>query len=329
MTEFAADSILVLVDARADGVVASSLPGLVGAASQAGTPVALVVTAPGASADAAQAAADAGAATVLVAESAEAATRLTVPVVDALAAAVDLVSPSAVVISNSIDGRDVAGRFAARAGAALAVDAVGLGRDDEGITVRHSVYGGAYDVDSAVSQGLLVVTVRQGAVDARPDAAPLNAVPLEVTASGAPAAEVSGFEAAEATSSRPELRGAAKVVSGGRGVGSEENFALVEQLADVLGAAVGASRAAVDAGYVPQSYQVGQTGVSVSPQLYVALGISGAIQHKAGMQTSKTIVAINKDADAPIFEVADFGVVGDLFTVVPKLVAALEARSSR
>ena len=329
MTEFAADSILVLVDARADGVVASSLPGLVGAASQAGTPVALVVTAPGASADAAQAAADAGAATVLVAESAEAATRLTVPVVDALAAAVDLVSPSAVVISNSIDGRDVAGRFAARAGAALAVDAVGLGRDDEGITVRHSVYGGAYDVDSAVSQGLLVVTVRQGAVDARPDAAPLTAVPLEVTASGAPAAEVSGFEAAEATSSRPELRGAAKVVSGGRGVGSEENFALVEQLADVLGAAVGASRAAVDAGYVPQSYQVGQTGVSVSPQLYVALGISGAIQHKAGMQTSKTIVAINKDADAPIFEVADFGVVGDLFTVVPKLVAALEARSSR
>jgi len=313
--------ILVLVDVDPSGNAASSTAALIGAASTVGAPVALIVGGTQAATDAVAAA---GAQVVLTAAGDTAA--LTVPIVDALQAAYRQVRPDAVLISNSISGRDVAGRFAVREKLAVSVDAVGVSRDEEGITAQHSVYGGSFLTDSAPTFGAPVITVRQGAVDARAEAATPVVEELAVTASGAVAATAGEIAAVEKTSSRPELRGAAKVVSGGRGLGSKEQFALVEQLADALGAAVGASRAAVDAGYIPYAHQVGQTGVSVSPQLYIALGISGAIQHRAGMQTAKTIVAINKDGEAPIFDVADFGIVGDVFTIVPQLIEAIEAR---
>lgn len=320
MTDYADDSILVVLETLASGSLEKAAPGLLGAAAQVGTPVAVV-----SSEASAEEAAGLGAAQVLVVET-EDTSALGVPLVDAITQAAEAVAPDAVLISHSVNGRDAAGRFAARAKLALAVDAIGLQRDEQGIVAHHSVYGGAYTSTSAATYRALVVTLRIGAVDARAQAQPMVSQKLRVPVTGRRAAKIESFEEVTVSSSRPVLSGAATVVAGGRGLGSKEKFELVEQLAEALGAGVGASRAAVDAGYVPASYQVGQTGVSVSPQLYIALGISGAIQHKAGMQTSKTIVAINTDAEAPIFEVADYGVVGDLFTVVPQLISALEAR---
>ncbi len=316
--------VLVLVDVTPAGGAASSTAGLIGAASEIGTPVALVAAPAGTAQAAVEQAASAGAALVLTAAVDGGA--LTVPLVDAAQAAASRVAPIAILASNSISGRDVAARLAVRLRAALLIDAVGLSRDEEGVLAHHSVFGGSYLTDSAATYGVPIITVRQGAIETRASAQAPVVEELAVTASGAVAAAAGEVETTEVVSSRPELRGAARVVSGGRGLGSREKFVLVEELADALGAAVGASRAAVDAGYVPYAHQVGQTGVSVSPQLYVAVGISGAIQHRAGMQTAKTIVAINKDAEAPIFDVADFGVVGDLFTIVPQVIAELQAR---
>jgi electron transfer flavoprotein alpha subunit len=252
MPSYPADSILVLIETSESGAPSKSAAGLIGGASLVGTPVALVLAHPGNGAAAAEAVAQLGAVHVLVAEPTDITTKLAVPVVDALQSAIDRVHPAAVLISNSVDGRDIAGRIAVRTNSSVSVDAIGLSRDEEGIVAHHSVYGGAFNVDSAVTFGMPVITVRQGAIDARAEAVgPVQTETLPCTASAAPAASINSFVERPASVGRPELRGAAKVVAGGRGLGSTEEFALVDQLADALGAAVGASRAAVDAGYVP------------------------------------------------------------------------------
>ncbi len=316
--------VLVLVD-HVDGQVRKSTAEMLTAARRLGEPSAVFV---GSGVDAAaEALARYGAAKVYVVDSAEVTDHLVAPTAEVLAQLVDQVAPAAVLLPASLDGKEIAGRLAVKTESGLITDAVDVQpAEGGGVRTVQSVFAGGYTVTSRITKGSPVVTVKPNSIAAEeaPGEAAQEPVQVQVSDAAKTARIVERTE--KASTGRPGLTEAAIVVSGGRGTGGD--FGAVEAFADSLGAAVGASRAAVDAGWYPHASQIGQTGVSVSPQLYVAVGISGAIQHRAGMQTSKTIVAVNKDEEAPIFELVDFGVVGDLFTVLTQATEQVNARKA-
>ncbi|CAB5036076.1 MAG: electron transfer flavoprotein subunit alpha/FixB family protein [Actinobacteria bacterium] len=313
--------VLVLVDA-ADGSVKKVTTELLTLARTLGEPSAVWIG-PGYSDAVAATLGEFGAQKVYVADNADYVNHPVAPKAELLAKLVADNSPIAVIIGSSSEGKEVAARLAVRSNSGIITDAIGIAPD---LTATQSVFGGATVVQSKVSTGTPIITVRPNSTAPVPAAAAATRVDVSVELSAAAKAATITNRAAAVKGGRPELTEAGIVVSGGRGVGAAEGFGVIEALADALGAAVGASRAATDAGFYPHAFQVGQTGKTVSPQLYIANGISGAIQHRAGMQTSKLIVAVNKDSEAPMFELADFGVVGDLFTVVPQLTEEINKR---
>jgi electron transfer flavoprotein alpha subunit len=288
-----------------------------------GEPAAVVLGAPGTAAALRDRLAEYGAARLYVAESEDLDGYLVAPKATVLASLVASAQPVAVLLASSQEGKEIAGRLAVKLDNGLLTDVVELAGDG---TARQVVFAGSTIVQSKVTKGIPLVTLRPNSLTPTPAPTDPELSTVDVVLTDADRLVRVVERGVEQKGSRPELTEASVVVSGGRGVGSADNFKVVEELADLLGGAVGASRAATDSGYYPHQFQVGQTGKTVSPQLYVALGISGAIQHRAGMQTSKTIVAVNKDAEAPIFELADFGVVGDLFKVVPQAAEEIRKR---
>ena len=315
--------VLVLVD-HVDGAVRKPTYELLAIAKRLGEPSAVFI---GGADQAEAAAADLakfGAEKIYAVDDAEVKGYLVAPKAEVLQQIVEQAgsdSVAAILIVSSGEGKEIAGRLAIKLGSGLITDAVDV--DGDGNTTQ-SVFAGNYTVKAKVTHGTPIITVKPNSASAEEAAGAGTVEQFSATISdAAKAARIVASNPRQA-SGRPELAEAAIVVSGGRGTGGD--FAPVEGLADALGAAVGASRAAVDSGWQPHALQIGQTGKAVSPQLYVAAGISGAIQHRAGMQTSKTIVAINKDEEAPIFELVDFGVVGDLHSVLPAATEGVEKR---
>ena len=312
--------VLVVVD-HADGEVKKPTYELLTIAKRLGEPSAVFFGSPEQGDAVAEKVKKYGAEKVYVVDDAQIKGFLVAPKAEALQQLVEKTSPAAILLPSSFENKEVGARLAIKIGSGLITDAVDI--DDDGSTTQ-SVFAGNYTVKAKVSTGVPLITVK-------PNSAPVEEVGAAGTveefaatiSDSAKKAQIVASQPRKA-SGRPELTEAAIIVSGGRGTGGD--FAPIEGLADALGAAVGASRAAVDSGWIPHAFQIGQTGKVVSPQLYVANGISGAIQHRAGMQTSKTIVAVNKDEEAPIFELVDFGVVGDLHTVLPAATEEINKR---
>ena len=314
--------VFILVDHDA-GKVAKTAAELASLAKRAGTPVAVILSGDGESDSLGAQLANTDVERIIAVENEAFAAHGIPALVDALAQLVEGSKPAALLIPSNARGKEVGGRIAVRIGSGVITDAVDVAPD---FGATQSVFGGSYTVSSKVTRGVPVITVRPSSIEANSTSNSPAVEKVSVTISEkAKLVKISGVQGA-VKGGRPELTEAKIVISGGRGTNGD--FSQVEAMADLLGAAVGASRAATDAGWYPHTHQVGQTGKTVSPQLYVACGISGAIQHRAGMQTSKTIVAINKDPEAPIFDLADFGVVGDLFAVLPQAREAIQAKRS-
>lgn len=305
--------VLVLVD-HVDGVVRKITQELLTLARRAGTPSAVFI---GEGLErAAGALAEYGAEKIYAVPSGDVTEYLVAPKAEALAQIIEQADAAAVLLPSSFEGKEIAARLAVKTESGLVTDAVDVTVEDGRVITTQAVFAGSYTVKASVTRGTPIIAVKPNSVTPEPAAGAAERVEVRIQVSeAAKGARIVDTKPRE-KSGRPELTEASIVVAGGRGTNGD--FGPIEEFADLLGAAVGASRAAVDAGWYPPQFQIGQTGKTVSPQLYVAAGISGAIQHRAGMQTSKTVVVVNKDPDAPMFELADFGVVGDLFTVLPQ-----------
>lgn len=269
-----------------------------------------------------------GATVVYAADAPELDNYLVVPKVEVLEEAARRTMPAAILVTSGPEGKEIAARLAVRLDSGIVTDATDVELGPDGLIVTQSVFGGAWTVRSRIRRGTPIVTVRQNATNPVPltNYPPPAVEPVTIEFSDLARAARVVSRTPRAASGRPDLTDAAVVVTGGRGVGSADGFEVIERLADALGAAVGATRAVTDLAWRPHEMQIGQTGKTVAPQLYLASGVSGAVQHLAGMQSSRTIVAVNKDRRAPIFDVADFGVVGDLHAVLPALIDEIEKR---